>query len=513
MRKRGALLVLPIVFILSLARDALLLLRYPVAVGADGYYYVLQIQELLNHGYFYFPTHTPLVFYALAALSAFTGNTIFAIKIGSITLHAFLCLGIYALVSTITRNRWLGMLGGAMAALSAMHFYMIAEFIKNLGALALLVWSGWSAIRFSQRRKVQWIVLSIGLLVAAIFSHISILAIAPSLLTLALLLHWFMSKDRSKYHKRAALFIVLILAISPALLAAQKFVELPAWLQRELLAQAKWPISLASPVGRTEMIVLLLAAPLTLFLIARLRQSLPDYYSGFVVGAIALWSLLITLNPFLNHDVRQFGIIGRLDHLMYIQVAILVPGLIWLILHFYRKAVTAALTLTLIFVAASLISALPRGLQPQYLLEREQMIEALPEQRQQLDVNSLVIAQHGDEFVVTWALGIPAQQRWPENAQGRSVYWLLHDVSGEALRPYMIAVMNEGMDSCLALIKQDDLIQWLNTMTRGERERLLGKNLHLKRHLQSNSISELQSPVNGQAWHVVAGESISDRER
>ncbi len=483
-QKQLPLAALAAVLFFSVAHDASLLLRYPVAVGADGYYYVLQIHELLNHGHLYFPTNTPLVFYALAALGALIGNIILAIKLGSILLHLLLCLGIYALVSAITRNRWLGVLGGVMAALSAMHFYMIAEFIKNLGALTLLIWGGWSAIRASQSRQTRWAVLSILLFIAAIFSHTSIWAIILSLLALVLLLRWLMITERSKYHKLPASFVVLLLAISPAFIAIQRRIELPAWLKRELLAQAGWPISLSSPVGKAEMVALLLVAPVILFLMARHRKILPAYYFGSVIGAIALWSLLITLNPFLNHDVNQFGIVGRLDHLMYIQVAILVPGLIWLILQLYRKATTAVVILTLIFVATSMISLLPTGLQPRYLLNRVQLIQALPEQQQQLGTNPLVIAQHGDEFVVTWVLNIPARQRLPEDTKNQSVYWLLHGVECQTLTPSMIAMAEEENSLCLTLTNHDDLNQWLSILTKREQNRLLARNPHLKRYLK-----------------------------
>lgn len=483
-QKQWSLAALLTVLFFSTAHDASLLLHSPVAVGADGYYYVLQIHELLNHDHLYFPTNTPLVFYALAALGALIGNIILAIKLGSILLHLLLCLGIYALVSAITRNRWLGVLGGAMAALSAMHFYMIAEFIKNSGALTLLIWGGWSAVRASQSPQTRWAVLSIALFIAAIFSHISIWAIILSLLALVLLLRWLMIAERSKYHKLLASFVVLLLAISPAFIAIQRRIELPVWLKRELLAQANWPISLTSPVGKAEMVALLLVAPVTLFLIIRHRQVLPAYYFSSMIGAIALWSLLITLNPFLNHDVNQFGIVGRLNHLMYIQVAILVPGLIWLILQLYPKATTAIVTLTMIFVATSMISLLPTGLQPRYLLNRVQLIQALPEQQQQFGTNPLVIAQHGDEFVVTWVLNMPARQKLPEDTKNQSVYWLLHGVECQSLTPSMIAMAEEENNLCLTLTNHNDLSQWLSILTVREQNRLLARNPHLKRYLK-----------------------------
>ena len=58
--------------IFAATRDASYLFSYPVAVGADGYYYVLQINELLKNHHLYYPSNTPLVFWILAALTFVT---------------------------------------------------------------------------------------------------------------------------------------------------------------------------------------------------------------------------------------------------------------------------------------------------------------------------------------------------------------------------------------------------------------------------------------------------------
>ncbi|CAN5455423.1 hypothetical protein BH20ACI3_BH20ACI3_23910 [soil metagenome] len=474
-------MALLVVLILSGTRDALLLLRYPVAVGADGYYYVLQVDELLNHGRLRFPTHTSLVFYLLAGIRALTGDTISSIKIGNVLFHLLLCGGIYALVSAVTGDRWLGVLGSALTAFSGMHFYMIAEFIKNLGALALLAWGAWSAIQAWQTREVRWAAVSIVLLAAAVFTHQSAWAIALSLSAAIILLRGLITTGPSQYHQRVALIIMLVFGILPALIAAQPFIELPPWLGKEIFTRPQWPIRSSSPVGKPEMVALLLISPTILFLLAGRRQIPPTHSFSLVVGAVALWSLLITLNPFLNHDVRQFGIVGRLGHLAYVQVAILVPGLIWLLLRACRTAALSAVALTLFLVAVSLRSSLPEGLRSNTLVNRALMIQALPARRQLLETNPVVIARHGDEFIVTSVLGIPAHQRFPEEPHSRSIYWLLHGVQQARLPQPVILVMDEGIESSLVLIRNEELAQWLDSMTEAERQQLLVENPHLRR--------------------------------
>lgn len=486
-KDRGAVAVLLAVLFLGVGRDAFVLLRYPVAVGIDGYYYVLQVHELLARGQLYFPTDTPLVFYVLAALAALAGDTVLAIKIGSIALNLALCAGLYALVSYSTRSRWLGVLAGLIAAVSAMHFYMVAEFIKNLCALALLVWCWWAAVRAGRDRRVRWTMTAAVLFIAAVCSHRSAWALASAIFTFGVLLRPLFTKDYLNSRKVPALLAAIFLAISPALVAAQPFMGLPEWVAREVLARPQWPVHLGSPFGTLEMTALLVAAPLTLLFLRRLPGIPPTPHFAPIMGGVALWSLLITLNPFLNHDVRQLGIVGRLDHLMYVQLGILIPGLTWLTSYLQRKSLVVLLPLTALFLVTSWLSPLPKGLRQQYISNRSQMIGALPEHRQQLGLNPLVIAQHGDEFVVTWALGLPAQQRLPDDTNGHTVYWLLHHVRQSDLTNSMIVVVEEEDDLCLVLIRHEELAHWLSTMTEAEQKQLLTYNPQLEGRLPPGS--------------------------
>ena len=471
--------VLLATLLLGAAHDLFVLLRYPVAVGFDGYYYVLQVHELLSRGRLYFPTSTPLVFYPLAALAALTGDAVLAVKIGSVALHVALCAGLYALVSSVTRSRWLGVLAATIAAVSTMHFYMLAEFIKNLCALALLIWCWWAAVRVPRGHRARRAVTALLLFLAAVCSHRSAWALALGVFTSGALLWWLFTRSSFNHRKAWAPLALIFVAVAPALVAGQPFIELPGWLGKELLAWPRWPANLGGPVGALEMTALLLVAPPTLLLLTRLRNALPTPHFVTVTGGVALWSLLVTLNPFLNHDVRQLGIVGRLDHLTYVQLAILIPGLLWLTAHTWRRLLAFLLPLTVLLVLASGLSPLPKGIRPEYVLNRARMLRELPEHGRELGTNPLVIARHGDEFVVTWSLGVPAQQRLPDDTAGHTVYWLLHHVGQSDLTTSMTVVMEEGDDSCLALVRHDELSRWQDTMTGAERKRLLNDNPQL----------------------------------
>lgn len=474
----GILLLAALLF--GAVRDMFVLLRYPVAVGFDGYYYVLQVQELLSRGRLYFPTSTPLVFYPLAALTALTGDAVLAVKIGGVALHIALCAGLYALVSSVTRSRWLGVLAAVAAAVSAMHFYMLAEFIKNLCALTLLIWCWWAAVRVPRCRRARRAIIALLLFLAAVCSHRSAWALALGVFTLGALLRWLFTRGDSIRRRVWALLAVLFVAVTPALLAGQPFIDLPAWLGAEVFARPRWPVNPSGPVGALEMTALLLIAPLTLFFLSRLRDVLPTPHFVTVMGGVALWTLLITLNPFLNHDVRQLGIVGRLDHLMYVQLAILISGFLWLTAHNRRRLSLFLLPLTALLVLATGLFPLPKGLQPEYVSNRVQMLRELPEHKGELGTSPLIIARHGDEFVVTWSLGLPARQRLPENIEGHTINWLLHHVGQSDLTTSMSVVMEEKDDSCLVLVRHDELTRWLCAMTDAGRKRLLADNPQLE---------------------------------
>lgn len=66
--RKISLLFITLIF-LFICRDYSLLFQTHVATGIDGYYYILQIDSLLNIRRLYFPTNTPLILYFLAILS------------------------------------------------------------------------------------------------------------------------------------------------------------------------------------------------------------------------------------------------------------------------------------------------------------------------------------------------------------------------------------------------------------------------------------------------------------
>jgi hypothetical protein len=499
---RWSFITLAVLLIFAATRDVSYLFSYPVAVGADGYYYVLQINELLKSHHLFYPSNTPIVFWILAALTLVTKNVVVAIKLGSIAFNLCLCAAFFVLVSRITRSRWLGVLGVGIVALSGMHLYMIAEFIKNLAGITFFFWGTWCVIYAVESNRVWWIAaVSVLLITCAALSHASIWIIAPVMLVVALIIRRLKGDERWNWVMLFTALVVCLGLTCAALLAYQEVFSLPAWLAIEV-THLRFPITLRNPVGKAEAFMLLCTVPLALFLILRNWNKVPNQSFRVVVLTVSVWTLLITLNPFLNHDITQLGIVGRLDHLMYLQVAMLVPAVIYLALGTNKKVAIIYSVLTIFFVIASMAAPLPRGLRSSYLEERQQIIEALPLQRQQLGPDAFVIAQHGDEFLVTWLLGTPAQQTFPVSSGGKSIFWMVHQVKPNTVTTEMVVVMDEENGSALVLMKHGDMVQWINMLNARDRNQLWEVNPHLKKYIDDQSKSHTTTLSPSHRWSV-----------
>jgi hypothetical protein len=204
---------------LGAARDTSLLWRTPFAVGVDGYYYVLQITQVAKTGHLFFPTRTPLMLYALAALAAVAGGPVAAVKLAGVLLHVTLCAGVAALVRRALRSPWLGVLAASLAAFSGLHLFMISEFINNLGAVTALVWSGYFALRWRQLRAARCGVAALVLFALAVVTRRSVLPLALVAVASYMLFRWFAayaSRRRSNWY---ALALASLAYVVPALLA------------------------------------------------------------------------------------------------------------------------------------------------------------------------------------------------------------------------------------------------------------------------------------------------------
>jgi hypothetical protein len=454
--------------------DLTSLLRYRGAVGVDGYYYVLQVSELLNHGQLYYPHKTPFIFFLLSSIASLVGSSVLGIKIGSVLLHAVLTVGTFAVVSQLGNSRWLGFLGGVLAAFSGLHRYMISEFINYLGAIALMVTCGWLALRAIQSKRRVLAIFSLACFLGAIMSHKAVLPICLALVLLMLPVKLMLSA-RSPWHSIVALLVLVLLFVTPWAVASQSLFELPPLLRAELLNYPALPFS---HTGWAEKLMLLIAAPGVL-LLTFFQKDIRNSKTCVLLCVLASWSLLVTLNPFLAHSAGWSGIAVRLSGLAYLQVAFLVPGLLWLLLTIRAVSTWYVMSLIAPLVFASFAADRPSGMQPHYMFNREQIISGLPLHVSKLGQSPMIVAEHGTQFVVTFASGIPAQQRLPQNSEGKTVYWLLLGINQEMLDPSMIVLGQSAGGSFIVLVQSDNLKQIAQTISEGGRLRLFGVNRHL----------------------------------
>lgn len=468
---------LALVLAAGAGRDTYLLLRYPVAMGVDGYYYVLQVDSLRNLGHLLLPTRTPLTLYILLGFSYLTGDTVLGVKLGAVTLHALLCLGVFAVVKSLTRSAWSGVLGGALAAASGLHLYLVGEFVNNLGGATLLIWCGWAAVRAARSRDLRWVGASALLLSAAAFSHRTALFLSSSVAALSVLTWLLLNPHRSTRHRRLALIIAAVIWGFPAMAAAQSFFSLPGLGEREVTTIPGWPLDQTT---LAEGFILLLAAPAILVSLWQSRVYESDRTIAIALGTVALASLVVTLNPFLSTNSGVLGFGGRLRILAYVQVAILVPGLIWLLSVTRRIFLVYTLALTLPLMLLSVCSPMPFELRHDFLTKRMRLVQNLDGHRIRFALPSVVIAPHGEQFAVTSELGVPSQHLLSRDGDGESIWWLVHKLAPRSTYPSVIVLGEEGEGRYLTIIKDEDLQRLFADMSGDELRRMLEANPHLR---------------------------------
>lgn len=469
-----ALAALLIILGAGCIRDAYLLSQHNVAVGIDGYYYVLQIDTLKNEHRLYFHTRTPFVLYGLGVINHFTNGSVAAVKAGAVLLHALLSLGIFALILSTTRNHWLSVLGAGLALISGLHLYMIVEFISSLGALTFLVWSVWAAVRWARTRKPAWLILLVVLLAAAVFSHQLALAVAIIVAVSLLLFRGLVSFRSHGKYGFAALIAVIAIYFAPALAKAQSVIAIPESLLPELTAVPQWPIAYDH---LPETLILAVFASLALALLLGPLRPWAGTIVGSLVGSVAIWSLLVTLNPFLNGTNGWTGTVGRLRGLAYIQVALIIPGVIWLALSVRPKIVPYLLAVLPAFAILTTLWASPLGLQSEYLLRRARLAQRLPYLKGAVPSDSIIIAAHGDQFLVSSALGIASQRAAPASTRP-TTYWLLDAPKDQMTRVDSVRVA-EHPTSKTILVDGQALGSYLQSAPDIERRTLLIYNRHL----------------------------------
>jgi hypothetical protein len=479
--------------ILIAGYDAYYLLRFPVAVGLDGYYYELQLMHLHSSGSLYYPTPTWLLFYILYAVDLTLNNSILTIKIVAIFLQVLLCVGLFLNIRLVTGRGSLGILSCILATVSGLHFFFLGEFLKNLLSLVFLIWAAYFIQRSSSANSRLYKLIPVFLLLLAFLSHKSSVAITLLLATLFVLLRLILSEKLSPKYSPYALLGLTLIWVTPLLIKAQSIVSLPASILEEVSGGRRWTFP---PFAET--MLLLVLTIMTLCLLALLRERLP-YKKAMFVSLIAVWAAIISVNPLLSPLKDWDSTVGRLKALAYIQVALLVPCCVWLI-GIARQKFAAYSVLALPIVLICIYHSPPSSMSDSFLLRRSNIVTNLPAVREHLCADPIVIATHGDQFVVSATLGVRSQKDWPRPNKYECTYWLLNMVPAEHL-PINHFVLAEETGSDYAkeiqipiksrlysvLISNDDLKSILDDLPPQERTLVIGLNPHLAHYLEATS--------------------------
>jgi hypothetical protein len=249
--------------------------------------------------------------------------------------------------------------------------------------------------------------------------------------------------------------------------------SVPQELKDELLKIPRLPFR---QVDLAERWMLSAVVVMTTFIWFRCRQVLLNNAAALTLVSMALWSCLITLNPFLNHQTGVVGIVGRLGIMTYLQAAIAVPLLLSLLFEVSGRMAFLTGLFFLPFVALSYFAPLPLSLRKEYLQDRESLIAEMPKLRAQLCEKPFIVARHGDEFLLTAVFQIPSQQKPPVEEQ-QCVYWLIY-------QPPTVSLVGSGTiatpNNDFVLVDDGDLKLTLASINAREYRQLLAANSHLR---------------------------------
>lgn len=460
--------------LLSVINNIILLFQSPVAVGNDGYYYVIQVNTFLNRGDFYFSSQTPFVLWVFSFLALIWGDTVSAIKIGAIIFHVLLNSGLLILIFITTRNIWLGLLSMIIESLSNLHRFLIGEFLNNSGALVFLIWSFICIVRFFQTKKKGWLISFLFTLIGAVFSHRSIIPLLLMICASSALAYLYLYSTKRK-EKIYAILLFGFAFLLPLFLSWQSVFKLPIWIESNFL---KFPQMPFWSVSVAESSMLMLALGIFILLCWRIPESLKQNEEALLFLSVMVLSLLTTLNPFLDHTKGFLSIVGRFDSLAFLQTAIVIPTLFAILIKHSRRG---ALIFSLIFSILlfwSFFTPLPLAMRKGYLQKREKLVQELPEMRKKMCIKPLVIAKHGEQFLVTAISGISSQQKIPVHNEYECVYWLIHQPEIEYSLIFAESVVSVSGD--FILVKDSAMRKAFEEMNNEERRLFMLSNPHLQ---------------------------------
>lgn len=194
---------------------------WPVAIGTDSYYYVIQVQSLLESGSLYFKTNFALPLYLLTGFSVLTGDPVAGFRLGSALAVCALALAGIAIVWHGTRNAVATCFAALLLSCSSLISALTVDFVANaygMVAFLLLLLGLFEKATDPSRRHELWLIAA---LAACLLTHISavILALATLLASLTFVVHRDRQNIRAIVSPPVGLVLLLLCIGGLALLA------------------------------------------------------------------------------------------------------------------------------------------------------------------------------------------------------------------------------------------------------------------------------------------------------
>lgn len=438
-----------------------------VPLGRDGYYYVAQVQALRAGE----PLPYETAFSLGVRLMWLLGLPLESVELGNkaavVALYGVLLCAGWRLAQSLCGSGAFALLAPAMMAISGARFYFISEFHSNLAGMSLLTLS--AAIAFDPRRSPLTLIVAVLLCTSAIVAHKSVMVVcvAASVATLIGVLRSAPTPIRLGACAGGAL-VGLALSV---VLRDPTLPVLSLW-EGNVLAFPRWQFQGYSFAPEA-------VALWVLWLIASWSGWIHSPENERLRVSLLILSAILALNPWANYSTTLTSAAERLGLWSHILVAVLVPDAAKWIMA--RRQPCAGVASAALLALVTLCVTQPRpvvGASREYIVRREQLVtdlsvSGLPA----LGRGSVVVAEHGDQYAVSYLTGVNAVGSRNRTGHNTRVFWLLHDTTGSSVRTRAVWTSPSWL-----LVAEEDYVAWASGAGVGERRAIRRQNpLHGRR--------------------------------
>lgn len=207
----------------------------------------------------------------------------------------------------------------------------------------------------------------------------------------------------------------------------------------------------------------------------------------FVLASL-MATFAITINPFLDRTTGLESIGGRVSLLAHLQMGMVLPVLLFAFRLRRWISVSTCLGAFLAIFLMNFGRPLPAGISPRVLARKTQLMSTL--RNWPLPSDSLVIAAHGDQFLVSNVLRVNSTSRLAPKQDKAKVWWLLRSPQN-ALQNLAGLTNSSRRSSDYVMVEDSKLRPAFGTLSPRDQFAVLAANPHLRKELNRALDSEL----------------------